>query len=157
MISKHAEDTHLKHDFVPTNEPSEWRKQWLDNSGLALPDIYNKRTEVLSHSAPDYRANKPHPGSCGFLRYNVRFLNEPVCSVFTDCTKSEQQQWWPSRTSNEPLHEPPKTKDTIYRADFSSERECIQLDPGSTRHTANPIKEPALGIGMSSEIGYGEF
>lgn len=145
VISKHAEDEHLKNDFVESNRPSEWRKVWLENQGLALPDIYNRKTEVLPQVAPDYRLNRPHPGSCGFLRHNVRLLNEPICSVYTEFTKEEQDQWWPSRVSNEPLQVPPRTDDTIYRADFQDREKPTGSAFGSLRHTSNPNTEPALG------------
>ncbi|KAL4238191.1 hypothetical protein ACF0H5_002903 [Mactra antiquata] len=144
VISQHAEDTHLKHEFIEANEPSEWRRLWLNNEGLALPDIHNRKTEVLPKAVPDFRINRPHPGSCGFLRHNVRFLNEPICSVYTDLPKNEEQNWWPSRVSNEPLQVPPRTDDTIYRGDFS-DKERPTSGFGSLRHTANPNKEPALG------------
>lgn len=145
VISYVAEETHPKHDaFEEGNKPSEWRRQWLENEGLALPDIYNRKTEVLPHPAPDYRSHKPHPGSCGFLRHNVRLLNEPICSVYTQIPVDDQQHWWPSRVSNEPLQIPPRTSDTIYRSDFLDHPEKPPQF-GSNRHTANPNKEPALG------------
>ena len=146
VISTFAEETHPNYQREQTENISEWRKQWRENEDLALPDIYNRKTEVLPHEAPDYRVHKPHPGSCGFLRHNVRLLNEPVCTVFTEVTRSEQQDWWPSRISTEPLNVPPHTNDTIYRADFQ-EQEKTGASFGSLRHTANPNSEPALGAG----------
>ncbi|XP_052272205.1 uncharacterized protein LOC127872826 [Dreissena polymorpha] len=143
VISQFAEEGHTKHE-EEGNYPSEWRKKWLENQGLALPNIYNRRTEVFPHTVPDFRANRPHPGSCGFLRHNVRLLNEPICSVYTEISSDDNQHWWPSRVSNEPLCVPPRTHDTIYRADFL-ETTQDRKDFGSSRHTANPNKEPALG------------
>lgn len=151
VISQFAEEEHEKHEADDTNRPSEWRRKWLENKGLALPDIYNRKTDVLPHSAPDFRINKPHPGSCGFLRHNVRSLNEPICSVYTDIPSDQQQHWWPSRVSNEPLQIPPRTIDTVYRVDFL-EKEQKTVPFGSTRHTSNPNKEPALGTGRHSLI-----
>lgn len=144
VISQHAEETHPTFGYEEKNEPSEWRREWLQNAGLALPDIYNKKTEVLAHAAPDYRIHKPHPKSCGFLRNNVRLLNEPICSVYTELTKEEQHHWWPSRVSDEPLKVPDRTKDTIYREDFD-QKQTSSAAFGSRRHTANPNTEPALG------------
>ena len=141
-----AENIHLKSNYEAGNEPSEWRRIWLENTGLALPDIRNRKTEVLPRSVPDYRLNKPHPVSCGFLRHNVRLLNEPICSVYTEITRDEQSDWWPSRVSDEPLKVPPQTNDTIYRADFAV-AENSPVNYGSQRHTANPNTEPALGSG----------
>lgn len=145
VISNFAEESHPQYEREHTENISEWRKQWRANEGLALPDIYNRKTEVLPHEAPDYRINKPHPGSCGFLRHNVRLLNEPICTVFTEVTRAEQQNWWPSRISTEPLQIPPKTKDTIYRGDYQEREKTCMESFGSMRHTANPNTEPALG------------
>ena len=154
VISKDAEDTHDRHEFEEANKPSEWRRQWLEDEGLALPNIYNKKTEVLPHSAPDFRINKPHPGSCGFLRHNVRLLNEPICSVYTDVPADGNQHWWPSRVSNEPLQVPPRTNDTIYRVDFIEDKHDQATPFGSSRHTSNPNKEPALGTGTQYPFYY---
>lgn len=145
VISQYAEETHMKGDFEETNKPSEWRRIWLENQGLALPDIYNKKTEVLPQAAPDFRAHRPHPGSCGFLRHNVRLLNEPICSVYTDINQGEPTHWWPSRVSKESLQLPPRTNNTIYRSDFLERERPSSTGFGSTRHMANPHKEPALG------------
>ena len=147
VISTFAEETHPTYQREQTENISDWRRKWRENEGLALPDIYNRKTEVLPHEAPDYRIHKPHPGSCGFLRHNVRLLNEPICTVFTDVTRSDQQNWWPSRISTEPLQVPPHTKDTIYREDFQEQERRTGEGFGSLRHTANPNNEPALGAG----------
>ena len=112
---------------------------------MALPDIYNRQTEVFPEPVPDYRINRPHPGNCGFLRSNVRFLNEPICSVYTYVPDDGDKHWWPSRANKEPPKVPPRTTDTIYREDFQEKEKPAQF--GSLRHTANPNKEPALGTG----------
>ncbi|XP_052768906.1 uncharacterized protein LOC128209095 isoform X2 [Mya arenaria] len=143
VISEFAEETHPKHP-EEGNYPSEWRRQWLDNEGLALPDIYNRQTEVLPKAVPDYRINRPHPGNCGFLRNNVRSLNEPICSVYTYVPEDDSKHWWPSRANPGPPNVPPRTNDTVYRGDFQ-EAENKTAEFGSLRHTANPNKEPALG------------
>ncbi|WAR19151.1 hypothetical protein MAR_000989 [Mya arenaria] len=117
VISEFAEETHPKHP-EEGNYPSEWRRQWLDNEGLALPDIYNRQTEVLPKAVPDYRINRPHPGNCGFLRNNVRSLNEPICSVYTYVPEDDSKHWWPSRANPGPPNVPPRTNDTVYRGDF---------------------------------------
>ncbi|XP_033734473.1 uncharacterized protein C2orf73 homolog [Pecten maximus] len=142
VISGDAEELHPK--FTTTSsEAADFRRE-TPAGGLTLPNIYNRQTEVLPKSVPDYRVNRPHPGSCGFLRHNVRVLNEPVCSVYTASSHDEQNLWWPSRTSNEPLNVPPKTKDTVYRGDYMQDGDRIQSS-GSTRHSANLHREPALG------------
>ncbi|KAK3591550.1 hypothetical protein CHS0354_041594 [Potamilus streckersoni] len=140
VISTEAEEHYQPFETSPPS-CQEWKKS---ASGLQLPDIYNRNTQVFPKSVPDYRANRPHPSSCGFLRHNVRLLNEPVCSVFTESTNAEQAQWWPSWVSSEPLQKPPHTLDTIYREDYHREKSMDQH--GSLRHTANPNTEPAHGI-----------
>lgn len=143
VISGDAEELHPK--FTTTSsEASDFRRE-TPAGGLTLPDIYNRQTDVLPRSVPDYRANRPHPGSCGFLRHNVRVLNEPVCSVYTASSHDEQNLWWPSRTSNEPLNVPPQTKDTVYRGDYMQDASERIQSSGSTRHSANLNREPALG------------
>ncbi|KAK3092228.1 hypothetical protein FSP39_000052 [Pinctada imbricata] len=140
VISQDAETTHPKYNPVPDYRPPTPERE---RTGVILPDIYNRNTQVMPKTQPDFRANKPHPGSCGFLRHNVRGLNEPICSVFTRDTHVEQNQWWPSRTSNDPLDEPPKTKDTTYRGDFMKD-EYGDLHR-TTRHESNLNREAALG------------
>ena len=140
VISEDAEKLHPA--FQPQPEPV--RVSPIKDASF-LPNIYNRQTEVLPKSVPDFRVNKPHPGNCGFLRNNVRLLNEPICSVFTSTTHNEQNMWWPSRTSKEPLDVPPKTTDTIYRGDFQFDGE--RTSAKATRHSSNPNKDPALGTG----------
>ncbi|XP_048733800.1 uncharacterized protein C2orf73 homolog isoform X2 [Ostrea edulis] len=140
VISNDAETTHERfsgiHDYRPPS-PERFKK------GISLPNIYNRNTQVLPKTVPDFRANNPHPRSCGFLRHDVRLLNEPICSVYTSQTHDEQDMWWPSRTSDEPLQVPEKTKDTIYRGDYMKEHN-EQLHR-ATRHESNTNREPALG------------
>lgn len=101
---------------------------------------------MLPKPVPDFRANNPHPRSCGFLRHDVRLLNEPICSVYTSVTHDEQNQWWPSRTSDEPLQVPGKTKDTVYRSDYM--REHNEPLHRTTRHESNSSRDAALGPGI---------
>ncbi|XP_021341905.1 uncharacterized protein C2orf73 homolog isoform X1 [Mizuhopecten yessoensis] len=143
VISGDAEEMHPKFVTTSIEDHADFRRE-TPAGGLTLPNIYNRQTEVLPKSVPDYRVNRPHPGSCGFLRHNVRVLNEPVCSVYTASSHDEQNLWWPSRTSNEPLNVPPKTKDTVYRGDYMQDGDRIQSS-GSTRHSANLHRDPALG------------
>lgn len=142
VISTNAEDAHPKFPgdkIYPVPEQEQFKR------GISLPDIYNRATQVLPKEVPDYRAHRPHPNSCGFLRHNVRVLNDPICSVYTGETHPEQDQWWPSRTSNEPLRVPPKTKDTIYREGYMNEGPMS--NKGYSRHEANPNKDAAFGVG----------
>lgn len=141
VISTTAEDAHPK---FPGDQIYSSPEQEQVKRGITLPNIYNRSTQVLPKEVPDYRVHRPHPNSCGFLRHNVRILNEPICSVYTGETHQEQHQWWPSRTSDEPLHIPPKTKDTIYRDGYM--RDEPMSAKGFTRHASNPNKEAALGV-----------
>lgn len=143
VISTNAEDVHPKFSGDEYYKPP---AQEQVRRGIALPDIYNRSTQVLPKEVPDYRVHRPHPNSCGFLRHNVRILNEPICSVYTGATHNEQNQWWPSRTSDEPLHIPPQTKDTIYRDGYM--RDGPTSAKVCTRHESNPNKDAALGVGM---------
>ncbi|XP_074650380.1 ciliary microtubule inner protein 6-like [Tubulanus polymorphus] len=92
----------------------------------------------------DDRWNNPHPFHCKFLRQNVRLINEPICTVYTHPVRQEQNLWWPSRTSNEPLKAPPVTSDSTYRKDYHQSKNLISN--GNGRHAANTQKHPALGI-----------
>lgn len=71
-----------------------------------------------------------------------RWLNEPFCYVATESTDAEQTNWWPSRTSDQPLKEPPKTTNTVQRSDFKRSAPA----EGNTRHGSNPFTIPAKGI-----------
>ena len=81
----------------------------------------------------------------GFLRQDVRLLNDPVCDVHTESTKQEQVSWWPSRVSEEPHKNPAHTLDTTVRGDFQYRGKGMSLNG---RHTANPNKVPAQGTSM---------
>ncbi|XP_046564940.1 LOW QUALITY PROTEIN: uncharacterized protein C2orf73-like [Haliotis rubra] len=140
VVSLDAENVHPKFQDavikpVYASDPRPARK--------LLPDITIRETRVLPYTTPDFRAHNPQPMSCGFLRHDARLLNEPVCTVFTRSTYPDQHNWWPSRTSSDPLNIPEYTRDTTQRADFQFSKESASF--GSTRHLANPNKEPALG------------
>ncbi|KAL5008378.1 hypothetical protein ScPMuIL_013959 [Solemya velum] len=142
VISVEAEDSH----------PIQWppvqgQRELPSNPILTNPDwnSVKGKPQVLPHPVDDYRGNRPHPTGCGFLRHNVALLNEPVCTVHTNSTHIKQDQWWPSRTSNEPLKVPPYAKDTIYREDFHVDKERSSIT-GFSRHSSNPNKEAVLGV-----------
>lgn len=140
VISDEAETTRERFSGNPYYSPPSPERF---EKGISLPNIYNRSTQVLPKSVPDFRANNPHPRSCGFLRHDVRLLNEPICSVYTSVTHDEQNQWWPSRTSDEPLQVPGKTKDTVYRSDYM--REHNEPLHRTTRHESNSSRDAALG------------
>lgn len=94
------------------------------------------------HPREPERRNCPHPWHSRFLRNNVRLLNEPICLMATESTDPEQDSWWPSRTSNEPLKKPQKTADTIQRSDYQHSAPVR----GNTRHSSNPFTIPSKGI-----------
>lgn len=140
VISNDAETSRERYSGIPDYRPPSPERF---KKGISLPNIYSRDTQVLPKALPDFRVHNPHPRSCGFLRHDVRLLNEPICSVYTSHTHDEQNMWWPSRTSDEPLNVPPKTKDTIYRSDYMKEhKEPLHR---TTRHESNTKREPALG------------
>ncbi|XP_061174240.1 uncharacterized protein C2orf73 homolog isoform X2 [Saccostrea echinata] len=140
VISNDAERSRERYAGIPDYRPPSPERF---KKGISLPNIYSRDTQVLPKALPDFRVHNPHPRSCGFLRHDVRLLNEPICSVYTSHTHDEQNMWWPSRTSDEPLQVPPKTKDTIYRSDYMKEhKEPLHR---TTRHESNTKREPALG------------
>lgn len=143
VISDEAETTRERFSGNPHYRPPSPERF---EKGISLPNIYNRSTQVLPKAVPDFRANNPHPRSCGFLRHDVRLLNEPICSVYTSVTHDEQNQWWPSRTSDEPLQVPGKTKDTVYRSDYM--REHNEPLHRTTRHESNSCRDAALGPGI---------
>ncbi|XP_078000650.1 uncharacterized protein LOC144453251 [Glandiceps talaboti] len=93
--------------------------------------------------SPD-RNNRPHPGDVGFLRQNVALLNEPICYVDTKGTRREQSDWWPSRTSSEPMKKPTYSKASTMRSDY--EYSDKSKSAGLTRHGCNPHTDAAHGI-----------
>ncbi|XP_035828787.1 uncharacterized protein LOC101850607 isoform X2 [Aplysia californica] len=102
-----------------------------------------KNTRVLPQILPDYRANKPQARACGFLDRNVRFLNEPICNVYTKPVQHEEKQWWPTRPNPGDLQVPPYAEDTHYRTDYNNRHG--ERPDGSGRHTSNVHRDPALG------------
>jgi hypothetical protein len=110
-----------------------------------LPDLPIEKKPYPS----DHRFHNPHPFNCEFLRQNVRFINEPVCTVYTTDVRQEQPAWWPSRTSKAPLKKPRYTRDTTFRRDYTHDTLTVQsqLRKGNSRFQANPNGHSALGIG----------
>ncbi len=84
-----------------------------------------------------------HKPSVSFLQGNVRCMNNPVCHVQTTPYEKREHEWWPSRTSNEPLHAPPHALDSVYRREYLPKKHVH----GYTRHESNPNTVPAHGIG----------
>lgn len=115
-----------------------------ESIGDSKMNKFHMGTKTSSHSHPREpdRRHCPHPWHSRFLRHNVRLLNEPFCYVATEGTDAEQADWWPSRTSDEPLKVPPKSCSTVQRSDFQS----TSPTSGNTRHGSNPFTIPAKGI-----------
>ncbi|XP_070577626.1 uncharacterized protein C2orf73-like [Ptychodera flava] len=103
-----------------------------------------QRRQLSRRPLSPARKNNPHPGDVGFLRQDVALLNEPICYVGTKTTRHEQNDWWPSRTSNEPLKKPPYRDDSTMRKDFQYSSES--KPSGLTRHGCNPNIHAAHGI-----------
>lgn len=140
VISTQAEDSHPKFDPQPYK-----RSFQLETPQERLfPDIDCGRTRVLPRALPDYRHNNPQTKQLGFIRTNVRLLNEPVCAVYSKETHSAQHQWWPSRANEGDLHKSDYTRDTIYRNDFMYTKKLAPQP--SSRHSANPNTTPVTGI-----------
>ena len=92
----------------------------------------------------EFRCNRPNANHVGFLRQNVKFLNEPLCDIHSADTASEQRQWWPHRTAKGVEKKPEHTLDTTVRNDY--QWRC-SYPTGNTRHSANPNKRPVWGSG----------
>ena len=92
----------------------------------------------------EFRCNRPNANHVGFLRQNVKLLNEPLCDVHSADTASEQHQWWPHRTTKGIEKKPEHTLDTTVRNDY--QWRC-SYPIGNTRHSANPNKHPVRGSG----------
>ena len=92
----------------------------------------------------EFRHNKPNPKEVGFLRQDVRLLNEPVCNVHTKSTQGEQYKWWTHYIPKDAPSVPKHTLDTTIRDDYQY-RGNEQV--GNTRHSANPNVVPANGAG----------
>uniref|UniRef100_A0A2C9LY86 Uncharacterized protein n=1 Tax=Biomphalaria glabrata TaxID=6526 RepID=A0A2C9LY86_BIOGL len=148
VISEDAISDHPKYKPLPyaaSFEPSTPLIQLDSNQNHweATVILPLKNTKVLPQNLPDYRAHNPQPTSCGFLDKNVRFLNEPICHVFTKPVQHEEGRWWPARANAGSLHIPPYAEDTHYRIDYNYRHgEKPQFNG---RHTANPNKDPAYG------------
>ena len=93
----------------------------------------------------EFRYNRPNANHVGFLRQDVKLLNEPICDAYTMEMASEQHRWWPHRTTKLALKKPEHTLDTTVRSDYQWSGDQKNLN---TRHSANPHKRPVLGSGM---------
>ncbi|XP_050405589.1 uncharacterized protein LOC126821248 [Patella vulgata] len=147
VISREAEENH--EHFPSSCFHGLGRRPWSQSN--ILPNILGRETRVLPHVMPDYRANKPQPSTCNFLTHNVRLLNEPVCTVTTQKTLSEQPYWWCADKPEECNNKPSYSLDTLYRNDFQNlSEQRLHL---SSRHSSNPNKDPAYGIIPINQLG----
>jgi len=131
VISSNAESFPL-----PPKPTDDWYRVKSDFNILG-----QTANQPTPRSSKDHRHNRPNPNAVGFLRQDVRLLNEPVCNVFTSSTRDEQHSWWPSRVSEDPLHKPAHTLDTTMRQDFQY-KDGVK---GSARHTFNPNSNAVRG------------
>lgn len=111
------------------------------------PIVSPSKTNTSAFGQPlypkqEHRKNRPNPNHVGFLRQDVRLLNEPVCDVYTASSEKEQYKWWPSRTSKEPLKIPPHTLDSTVREDYQYRGGSMRRN---TRHGSNTDIKSALG------------
>ncbi|ESO86816.1 hypothetical protein LOTGIDRAFT_166819 [Lottia gigantea] len=100
---------------------------------------------------PDYRANKPQPNTCTFLCHDVRLLNEPICTVTTKKTLTDQPFWWHNERESDYFDLPSYSNDTSYRKDFQYRKD--RWPPASTRHASNPNTDWAYGIVPVNQLG----
>ncbi|CAG5116575.1 unnamed protein product [Candidula unifasciata] len=127
VISEDAECEHPKYQRTPyrssfepptpTFPPLESNNN-ADNAENIHP-LHLKCSCVLPLLLADYRSNNPHPASCGFLDKNVRFLNEPICNVYTAPVHHEEKYWWPARSNPGKLKIPPFAEETHYRIHYN--------------------------------------
>ncbi|GFR81652.1 chromosome 2 open reading frame 73 [Elysia marginata] len=153
VMSEDAVSDHPKYKPLPYRasfEPRTPTPKTAAGDKTALPDTLPidslrplKSTRVLPQSLLDYRAHRPQAKACGFLDRNVRFLNEPICNVYTKPLQHEEAKWWPSRANPGSLVVPPYAEDTHYRVDFNLRHG--ERPSGSGRHTAHLNREAALG------------
>ncbi|BFZ07078.1 hypothetical protein BsWGS_10116 [Bradybaena similaris] len=151
VISEDAECKHPKYQHTsyrssfepptPTIPALELNNNAHQTENICTPKL--KCTCVLPLLLPDHRFNNPHPTSCGFLDKSVRFLNEPICNVYTAPVHHEEKCWWPTRSNPGKLNIPPFAEETQYRIHYNCRHG--EKPAAAGRHTSNPNTEPALG------------
>jgi len=124
-------------------------------------NAYSTRLDKSSHSSPStnilgqtvltplpydpWAYGRPAPIRSRLLRGNVKTMMDPVSDVITNDPELESPGcWWRHRGPND--LPPPKTfkLDTTFRKDYQKHSGIN----GSTRHSSNPNKTPAIGGGM---------
>jgi hypothetical protein len=111
---------------------------------MPLVNLIGQPTSRESTSLNLFHNYKPSASHVSFLQGNVRCMNNPVCHVQTTPYEKRSHEWWPSRTSNEPLQTPPHALDSVYRREYLPKKHVH----GYTRHESNPNTVPAHGIGL---------
>ena len=96
----------------------------------------------------EFRHNRPNPRHVGFLRQDVRLLNEPVCDVHTTSTEAEQYKWWNHHTPKDVPSLPHHTLDSTARDHYQYRGAEIRRN---TRHCSNPNVTPANGTGNNNK------
>ncbi|XP_071963550.1 ciliary microtubule inner protein 6-like [Antedon mediterranea] len=93
------------------------------------------------------RHHKPHPEKVGFLEQDCRLLHQPICHVATkiEVKEAEENHWWPSRTSDEPLKKHEYSYSTTNRSDYG-DKQSHRYQQQISRHGSNPNSRPANGI-----------
>ncbi|XP_061481701.1 uncharacterized protein C2orf73 homolog isoform X1 [Rhineura floridana] len=62
--------------------------------------------------------NNPQPIHAKCIKFNTKFLNEPILYMDTEDTKTKQDHWWPSSEPFVPCPKPPYDKQSTQRNDF---------------------------------------
>lgn len=108
------------------------------------PDMLQHQSQVLPYDLTDYRANRPFPKKCNFLRQNSRSLNEPICHVET---KGQPKGHWIAPQLPSPTDAPlaAYTFDTVFRKDFCRNQnknfeKCMQSRATDTTKNASSKK-----------------
>ncbi|XP_067288512.1 uncharacterized protein C2orf73 homolog isoform X1 [Pseudorasbora parva] len=98
----------------------------------------NHRRPVMD---PKESRSAPQPHSSGFIRTNVRLLNQPIAYMRTK--RTEQSDWWSdSREEAEPVT-PAYSRASTQRSDFQPIRDTPVREPQTSRAAARGII-PAL-------------
>lgn len=95
---------------------------------------------------------RPAPLRSRLLHSNVKTMMDPVCDVITNDDPEPKSSgcWWRHQGSNDLQPQKTFTLDTTFRNDFQKHSGVN----GSTRHSSNPNKTPAIGGGLWPRVRF---
>lgn len=76
------------------SDPSSYWARSSRSNANQTQSIETKPGFIKNHPREPSRRNCPHPNSAGFLRSNVRMLNDAIPKVATDSMQNDQTGWW---------------------------------------------------------------